>query len=725
MIGRKSARLNARLTKGQMDKLEQYTAENGFKNRSAAVCYLIDKWAEENNIEVDEVEDVGPTETLEERAERLWGGDLGTCAECGGPNPLPKGRGRKRKYCSKKCANDYHHRKNSSRPPGYGDKSREAKRLKEERKKEYEEAIKAGWVEIKDLAEQLNLAPAAIHHKIKKHLKEGDTKMISRSSSGARCRVVHPDAIEKIKDPYAIPEGYLTSKQAAEYMGYSHLTFHAYTKGLLNARRGVCDVRLEPSQTTVHKGSVAFLYSLDDLEEFKKNILEYREKTRQESERATSEDIKERQRIKEEQNRLYAEQTASLIRLDDCLPYFNVKSSGPIRKLLHEGKLPGQKIRNRWWFKPEDVETAGNVYKEQTRIEAEKRKKKKNWKTSGHKYKNANQRYEAKQQRKFRKDTSEVALINKKYWEDEEKGIIHFVHCKKCNIGKPYCEFHIDDTYRKNGRRTSRCKACTAKKNKAYPKKPRTLKSKIRAIFGISIEQHMTKMRKEYLEDLSCKVVWRKLEEHCGYDEEKLIKHIESQFVGEMSWDNYGQLGTTIERGNFCWAIDHIKSKKSFHYTSLNDKAFKECWSLDNLRPLETRMNMIKSDKDLRSGMSSSFRDGLLKEKIRGIWKLLPYTPKEARKHFEKRFDKNMNWDNHGDYWHIDHIRPQASLPYTTTTCDNFKTCWSLSNLQPLSAEDNLAKNSVWNDVRWIYNDLSEKITEKNLSLLGPPANYL
>ena len=622
------------------------------------------------------------------------------CLYCGKVNPRPK-------YCSKECTKSYYKEVLyvSVRAPGWGDKSREAKRLKEERNKEYEEAIKAGWVETKDLAEQLNLEPSAIHHRIKKHLKEGiDTKMIS-PPKGGRCRVVHPDAIEKIKDPYPIPEGYLTSKQAAEYMGYSHLTFHAYTKGLLNARKGACDVRLEPSLTTVHKGSVAFLYSIDDLEEFKKNILEYRVRTKQESGWITAE---KRLRMQEERDRLKAEQVAGLIRLEDCLPYFGTKSTGPILKLLHEGKLSAQKIRNRWWFKPEDVEAAAESYKENKRTKIKKRKSTNLWKRSGHKYKNANQRYEAKQQRKFRKDTSRVALVNKKYWEDEEKGIIHFFHCKACDIGQPYCEFHVDDTYPKEGRRVARCKTCLAKRNKGKPKKPMPLKRKIRHIFGIAIKQHMSKMRNEYLEDLSLKVMWRKLEEHCGYDEEKLIKHIESQFVGEMSWDNHGQLGTTIERGNFCWAIDHIKSKNSFHYTSLNDKAFVECWSLDNLRPLETRINMIKSDKKLRSGMNSSFTAGLKRKEFRGIWKALSYTPEQARKHMEKQFDKNMNWDNYGTYWHIDHIRPQASLPYKTTACENFKKCWSLRNLRPLSAQENLGKNSVWNEARWIYNDIDE-----------------
>ena len=642
---------------------------------------------------------------------------MSNCLYCGKTNPPSLGN-KKRKYCSKKCANDYLHRKNkvSIARPGWGDKSREERRLKEERRKELEEVINAGWIEYGVLAKQMNITRSGLGHRIKKALQEGvETKKVHDGSPGKNGwrRYVHPDAIDKLKNPYPIPEGYLTSKQAAEYMGYSRLTFHAYTKGLLNARKGACDVRLEPSLTTVHKGSLAFLYSIDDLEKFKKNILEYREKTRQESKRATSEAIKERQRIKEEQNRLYAEQTANLICLDGCRPYFNVKSTDPILRLLHEGKLPGQKIRNRWWFKPEDIEAVSDVYKEQKRIEAEKRKKKKNWRSAGHKYKNANQRYEAKQQRKLRNDTSEATLINKKYWEDEEKGIIHFFYCKNCGVGQPYCEFYVGRTYRKTGRHTGRCKTCTAKRNRKRPQKAKTLKSKIRAIFGIAIKQHISKNRGEYMEDLGLKVIWRKLEEHCGYDADKLIKHIENQFVGEMSWDNHGQLGTTVERGNFCWAIDHIKPKNSFHYTSLNDKAFKECWSLDNLRPLETRMKIIKSDRDLRTGMNSSFRDGLKRNKIRGIWKFLPYTPKEARKHFEKQFDKNMSWNNYGTYWHIDHIRPQASLPYSTATCDNFKACWSLSNLQPLSVRENVAKNSVWDNARWIYNDTDGKNTRK------------
>ena len=40
--------------------------------------------------------------------------------------------------------------------------------------------------------------------------------------------------------------------------------------------------------------------------------------------------------------------------------------------------------------------------------------------------------------------------------------------------------------------------------------------------------------------------------------------------------------------------------------------------------------------------------------------------------------------------WHIDHIIPQSLLPYSSMEDDNFKKCWALSNLRPLSAKQNL-----------------------------------
>ncbi len=89
------------------------------------------------------------------------------------------------------------------------------------------------------------------------------------------------------------------------------------------------------------------------------------------------------------------------------------------------------------------------------------------------------------------------------------------------------------------------------------------------------------------------------------------------------------------------------------------------------------------------------------------IIKFLPYSLKELKNHLESQFEPWMTWDNWGRYnaktwddgspdtwvWHIDHITPQCQFPYDSMNHPNFKKCWALDNLQPLSAKENLAKS--------------------------------
>jgi hypothetical protein len=74
---------------------------------------------------------------------------------------------------------------------------------------------------------------------------------------------------------------------------------------------------------------------------------------------------------------------------------------------------------------------------------------------------------------------------------------------------------------------------------------------------------------------------WEKI---VGYSQQDLRKHLESQFDVYMSWDNYGAY----------WHIDHIQPQSDF---SLNDiEQLKACWALANLRPLEAKYNIRKSN---------------------------------------------------------------------------------------------------------------------------------
>jgi hypothetical protein len=90
------------------------------------------------------------------------------------------------------------------------------------------------------------------------------------------------------------------------------------------------------------------------------------------------------------------------------------------------------------------------------------------------------------------------------------------------------------------------------------------------------------------------------------------------------------------------------------------------------------------------------------------VLKFLSYTIQELKGHLEKQFEPWMMWSNYGIYresswiendqstwtWQIDHIIPQSDLPFSSMEEENFQKCWSLSNLRPLSAKQNIMDGS-------------------------------
>lgn len=81
-------------------------------------------------------------------------------------------------------------------------------------------------------------------------------------------------------------------------------------------------------------------------------------------------------------------------------------------------------------------------------------------------------------------------------------------------------------------------------------------------------------------------------------------------------------------------------------------------------------------------------------KKGESVFMYLPYTLQQLKEHLESQFDCNMNWDNYGSYWHIDHITPHSSFSYKEMTDKDFQLCWALSNLRPLEAIENIKKSN-------------------------------
>lgn len=98
----------------------------------------------------------------------------------------------------------------------------------------------------------------------------------------------------------------------------------------------------------------------------------------------------------------------------------------------------------------------------------------------------------------------------------------------------------------------------------------------------------------------------------------------------------------------------------------------------------------------IKSNMSRAIRHHLTKEGGSKFGKTtldcLPYTIEKLKEHLESQFDDKMSWENYGSYWHIDHKFPQSRLPYDSIEHPNFKKAWSLENLQPLEAIENIKK---------------------------------
>jgi hypothetical protein len=96
----------------------------------------------------------------------------------------------------------------------------------------------------------------------------------------------------------------------------------------------------------------------------------------------------------------------------------------------------------------------------------------------------------------------------------------------------------------------------------------------------------------------------------------------------------------------------------------------------------------------LNGRMSVSIGTALRKNKNGRKWEsLVGYTLHDLMMHLEKDFCPGMSWENR-ERWHIDHIIPQSAFNYTTAEDIDFKRCWSLGNLRPMWASENLHKHA-------------------------------
>jgi hypothetical protein len=102
---------------------------------------------------------------------------------------------------------------------------------------------------------------------------------------------------------------------------------------------------------------------------------------------------------------------------------------------------------------------------------------------------------------------------------------------------------------------------------------------------------------------------------------------------------------------------------------------------------------MYRLNSNIRRSIWESLKTNNLSKNGRHWETLVNFTLQELKLHLETQFDSNMNWENHGSDWHLDHIIPLSSLTFDSEEHENFKLLWSLGNLQPLFGPENLSKS--------------------------------
>jgi predicted nucleic acid-binding Zn ribbon protein len=511
------------------------------------------------------------------------------CMQCGAPVENSLRTGKPKKYCSKKCANKFFHEKEKKRHPRYNDPTWKNKtkieKLKDQKKSQEKfarfEWLNENWFGYESIQTISELTRGQIHHRVKVlgivgeqiavHI-DGKTKTYIFFSPEDKDKIINYKYKIVGKGEYPpSPKGYLTTEEVVYLLKDS---------GIYQGTRKPCEVisamRLRiknfPKFSKYQKsntGKVRALYCEDQINGRIQSELQARLKEKEKRELAKKLLEEERQakkarkfqkklakkRREEEEDRLHRENNKCIV----C-------GSG-IPKNRHHSHFCSQECTKSIQTLPEGTKKHEIAPIETLYFHSE--------------------------------TTAELAKKNNEtYKKQKQFGIIKKFTCKNCGQKKSYEEFYRDLTY-VSGRRTAKCKGCIREiaREKYDPEKAKQQRidnhvARMRCAVAHSIRTVVARYSGE-MKQMRIPEVWNHLEENLGYDAETLCEHIENQFDENMNWENWGQ----INNESFTWNMDHIIPQSHYAYTHLEDPRLLECWKLENLRPLDARKNISKSNK--------------------------------------------------------------------------------------------------------------------------------
>jgi hypothetical protein len=128
------------------------------------------------------------------------------------------------------------------------------------------------------------------------------------------------------------------------------------------------------------------------------------------------------------------------------------------------------------------------------------------------------------------------------------------------------------------------------------------------------------------------------------------------------------------------------KTKQSYNKWRINNTEYFKIW----------RKNKWENDTNykLRIILGNRLNEVLKKNKTyknSNIIQLLNCSLDELKQYLENQFTPEMNWDNHGMIWEIDHIEPCSK--FDMNIIKDQQNCFNYKNLQPLFKTTEIAKS--------------------------------
>lgn len=254
--------------------------------------------------------------------------------------------------------------------------------------------------------------------------------------------------------------------------------------------------------------------------------------------------------------------------------------------------------------------------------------------------------------------------------------------CTRCKIEKNESEFSKDKG--KIDGLSCWCKNCQKDYNEARKEKRKLYyeqnKEKIKEKHEIYREQHKEELK-----------IYQQ-----NYDkvnrEKRLIRqkqYNESHKKDKQDYYNFTYKEKSREKSKI-YREQH-KEELRIHNRVYREQHKEELRASDRKRYRENKLNRC---------MSRNIWHSLKSSKAEQHWEdLVGYSLQDLKEHLEKQFTLEMNWDNYGTYWELDHIVPQNLFSIISADSKDFQICWSLMNLRPLEKSLNRSRPKDGSDI--------------------------